>query len=87
MDLSVIYRFAAEDSEGGINSFVITDRIAEEFQLTEEELYLEAEKNTPEFMPVSIIRAEPMGRIICNKKGILGAMRCCMKVCFQKLPC
>lgn len=73
MDLSVIYRFAAEDSEGGINSFVITDRIAEEFQLTEEELYLEAEKNTPEFMPVSIIRAEPMGCIICNKKGILGA--------------
>lgn len=73
MDLSVIYRFAAEDSEGGINSFVITDRIAEEFQLTEEELYLEAAKNTPEFMPLSIIRAEPMGCIICNNKGILGA--------------
>lgn len=73
MDLSVIYRFAVEDGEGGINSFVITDSIAEKFQLTEEELYLEASKNTPEFMPVSIIRAEPMGCIICNKKGILGA--------------
>ena len=73
MDLSVIYRFAAEDSEGGINSFVITDSIADSFQLTEEELYLEAVRNTPVFMPVSVIRAEPMGCVICNKRGILGA--------------
>lgn len=73
MDLSVIYRFAAEDSEEDLNSFVITDSIAESFQLTEEELYLEASKNTPAFMPASVITAEPMGCIICNKRGFLGA--------------
>ena len=51
LDLSIIYRLMVELPDSTINSAIITNDLAEQFEMTEEELYNISKKNTPRLMP------------------------------------
>ena len=60
-DTSVIYRIMVSDDEKGIGSALITNQIAEEIGMSEEQLFKLAAENTPKlFQPV----VKPMSQVI-----------------------
>lgn len=63
MDLSIVYRCVIGADENGMGSAVITNDMASNMGMNEEQLYEVAMKNTPEILPVSI---KPMDEIICD---------------------
>lgn len=53
-DLSVIYRWVVESTPDAVGSIIVSDRIAEEIGMTEEELFQCAVENTRRMNPVSV---------------------------------
>lgn len=53
-DLSVIYRWVVESTPNAIGSIIVTDKLAEEIGITEEELFQCAVENTRRISPVSV---------------------------------
>lgn len=53
-DLSVIYRWVVERTPDAVGSVIVSDKIAEEIGMTEEELFQCAVENTRRMNPVSI---------------------------------
>ncbi len=53
-DLSVIYRWVVERTPDAVGSVIVSDKIAEEIGMTEEELFQCAVENTRRMYPVSI---------------------------------
>lgn len=53
-DLSVIYRWVVESTPNAIGSIIVTDKLAEEIGITEEELFRCAVENTRRICPVSV---------------------------------
>ena len=53
-DLSVIYRWVVESTPNTIGSIIVTDKLAEEIGITEEELFRCAVENTRRISPVSV---------------------------------
>lgn len=53
-DLSVIYRWVVESTPNSIGSIIVTDKLAEEIGITEEELFQCAVENTRRISPVSV---------------------------------
>ena len=54
LDLSIIYRIVANSTDDGINTVIITNRIAQRLAMTEEQLYQCAFRNTREILPPEI---------------------------------
>lgn len=73
LDLAVIYRILIDGNDGGFDSVVITDDIAEEMALTEEELYQLALENTPRILPPNVRKRDECLAILTNEAGVLGA--------------
>lgn len=63
LDLSIVYRCVISADENGMGSAVITNDMASNMGMNEEELYAAAMKNTPKMLPASI---KPMEEIICE---------------------
>lgn len=53
-DLSVIYRWVVERTSDAVGSILVSDRVAEEIGMTEEELFRCAVENTRRINPVSV---------------------------------
>ena len=60
-DTSVIYRLMVSDDERGIGSTVITNDLAKNLNLTEEQLFKIAAENTPKMFPPVV---KPMSQVI-----------------------
>ena len=60
-DTSVIYRLMISSDERGIGSTVITDDLAKNLELSEEELFKIAAENTPKMFPPVV---KPMSQVI-----------------------
>ena len=60
-DTSVIYRIMVSDDEKGIGSALITNHIAEEMGMNEEQLFNLAAENTPKLFPPVV---KPMSQVI-----------------------
>lgn len=60
-DTSVIYRIMVSDDEKGIGSALITNHIAEEMGMNEEQLFKLAAENTPKLFPPVV---KPMSQVI-----------------------
>lgn len=73
LDLALIYRILLYSDEGGFDSTIITNEMAEMMQLTEEELYHLAEVNTPEILPAKVHYCEEHFAILTNEYKIMGA--------------
>lgn len=54
LDLSIIYKAVISNDKSGMSSVVITNDVASQMGMNEEQLYEVAMKNTPELLPVSI---------------------------------
>lgn len=50
-DLVLIYAIVVTDSSNGIASITITNQLMEHFNLSEQEIYTNAKRNTPELLP------------------------------------
>lgn len=53
-DLSVIYRWVIDQTQDAIGSVLVSDRLAKEAGLSEEELFRYASRNTRQFSPVTV---------------------------------
>ncbi len=73
LDLAVVYRIVLEAEDGGFHSAIVTHDMAEEMELSEEELYSLAMENTPEILPKEIRRSEGALFILTNERSLLGA--------------
>ena len=73
MDLAVIYRVLLDAEDGGFDSTMITNDIAEAWKLTEERLYELALENTPEILPLEVIEQDGVFSILTNERHTLGA--------------
>lgn len=60
-DTSVIYRILVSDDEKGIGSALVTNHIAEEMGISEEELFNAAIENTPKLFPPTV---KPMSQVM-----------------------
>lgn len=60
-DTSVVYRIMVSDDEKGIGSALITNHIAEEIGMNEEQLFKVAAENTPKLFPPVV---KPMSQVI-----------------------
>ena len=60
-DTSVIYRILVSDDEKGIGSALVTNHIAEELGMNEEELFKVAAENTPKIFPPTV---KPMSQVL-----------------------
>ncbi len=65
-DLSVIYRALVGDKDDIIGSILITDSIAKDLDLTEEQLYAQAHENTKELMKPCV---KTMEEVLCKLMG------------------
>lgn len=73
LDLAVIYRVLLRADDGGFNSTIINNEIAEELGVTEDELFALAEKNTPMILREEIHCCEGAFAILTNEFHLLGA--------------
>ena len=73
LDLSIIYRIMVELPDDAFNSAIITNDLADRFELSETELYNLAKENTPRLMPISVEYASDDFYILTNKYRTLGA--------------
>ncbi len=60
-DTSVIYRILVSDDEKGIGSALVTNHIADEMGISEEELFNAAIENTPKLFPPTV---KPMSQVM-----------------------
>ena len=54
LDLSIVYRIVANSSDDGVDTVIVTNRIAQRLAMTEEQLYQCAFRNTREILPPEI---------------------------------
>lgn len=73
MDLAVIYRILLDAEDGGFDSTIITNDIAAEWGVEEEQLYEYAMENTPRILSAEIMDHENIFAILTNDKRIFGA--------------
>lgn len=53
-DMAVVYRWLVTKSEESISTSIVTNRLAESLNISEQQLYEHAMKNTPELMPMKV---------------------------------
>ncbi len=73
LDLAVIYRILVGAADSGFNSAIVNHTMAEEMEITEEELYLLALNNTPRIMEVETRNMDDQFLILSNRQHVLGA--------------
>lgn len=73
LDLSIIYRIMVELPDTTLNSAIITNELADKFELSESKLYDIAKENTPNLMPKVVEYASEDFYILTNKYKTLGA--------------
>ena len=73
LDLSIIYRIMVELPDATFNSAIITNDLADKFELSEPDLYDMAKENTPKLMPRAVDFASDDFYILTNKYRTLGA--------------
>ncbi|MBR3785198.1 MAG: hypothetical protein IKJ77_02185 [Firmicutes bacterium] len=73
MDLALIYRVVLISEQDGINSAIVTKEMAEELDLTEEDLYKLSIKNTPDMLPLDLRMSESGLFVLSNQLCISGA--------------
>lgn len=69
-DLSIIYRWVTNAQQGGIQSVIVTDDLAERFELKEEELFQLASENTRRIFPPIIKSMYEMIKEIIMEEGM-----------------
>lgn len=70
LDMAIIYRSIVAIDDAGISSVIITNSVAKEMQLSEEQLYDLAEKNTRTILPLKIRRLSDCVRDMLNDDEI-----------------
>lgn len=70
LDMAIIYRSIITMEDDGISSFVITNSIAKDMQMSEEQLYNHAEKNTRTILPLRIRKLTDCVRDMLNDDEI-----------------
>ena len=73
LDLSIIYMIMVELPDATFNSAIITNDLADKFELSEPDLYDMAKENTPKLMPRAVDFASDDFYILTNKYRTLGA--------------
>ena len=75
MDLSIIYRYVVEINDDEVSSAVVTNKFSEKYDVTEEEMYEAAYKNTMEKIKPGIHQNSmiPGMRFLTNDAGVYGA--------------
>ena len=73
MDLAVVYRVLLDAPDGGVHSTMIHEDMAEEMDLTEEDLYELAMENTMRILPLEVKLTDDVFALVTNEKHILGA--------------
>lgn len=73
LDMALIYRIMLHSEDGGFNSTIITNELAEMMGLSEEELYQLAEVNTPAILPAKVHYCDDCFAILTNQYKLMGA--------------
>ncbi len=73
LDLTIIYRLIVDCPGEGFNSAIIDHRMAEQYQLDEEELFRIAAENTPRLMPPIVESISESFYLLTNRQRTLGA--------------
>ncbi|MGN0659959.1 MAG: DUF5688 family protein [Emergencia sp.] len=73
LDMTLIYRLMTADPRGGMQSAIITDELAAELKLSEEELFRIAVENTPKMLPAAVDAACGVMISLSNRLHTLGA--------------
>ncbi len=73
LDLTIIYRLIVDCPGEGFNSAIIDHRMAEQYQLDEEELFQIAAENTPRLMPPIVESISESFYLLTNRQRTLGA--------------
>ena len=66
-DLSVVYRLLFDRDDGGLASAKISDTMMQAWEVSEQDLFEAASKNTKELLPTKIL---PMGQMLENLMGV-----------------
>ena len=74
LDLSVVYRFAVDDGDGGFATAMLTTDLLEELGITGDELEQLAEENTVRKQKTHIVDVAPGARIMTMESVIYGAV-------------
>ncbi len=69
-DLSIIYRWVVKIDEQGIHSAMVTNSLAENFGLSEEQMFKLAEENTRRIMPPTVRSMDEVMREIFTSEGM-----------------
>ena len=73
LDLTIIYRLIVDCPGEGFNSAILDHRMAEQYQLDEEELFRIAAENTPRLMPPIVESISESFYLLTNRQRTLGA--------------
>ena len=74
-DLSMVYRFVVGQDESGTQTILVTNKLLEQYGITEDQLHNDAMENAPVFKPVQIrsmteVLAEMMGQDFAEDMGL-----------------
>ena len=74
-DLSMVYRFVVGQDESGTQTILVTNKLLEQYGITEDQLHEDAMENAPVFKPVQIrsmteVLAEMMGADFAEDMGL-----------------
>ncbi len=69
LDLSIVYKWILSKEDGGLSSIIITNKLADELNMTEENLYNIAYRNTKNIFPITIRNMNEVLKDILLKDG------------------
>lgn len=74
-DLSMVYRFVVGQDENGSQTILVTNKLLDQYGITEDQLHQDAMENAPVFKPVQIrsmteVLAEMMGMDFAEEMGL-----------------
>lgn len=74
-DLSMVYRFVVGQDESGMQTILVTNKLLEQYGISEDQLHADAMENAPVFKPVQIrsmteVLAEMMGQDFAEDMGL-----------------
>ena len=74
-DLSMVYRFVVGQDESGMQTILVTNKLLEQYGISEDQLHADAMENAPIFKPVQIrsmteVLAEMMGQDFAEDMGL-----------------
>lgn len=82
-DLSIIYRYVAAKEKSGIQSVIVTDRLAEAFGMTEQQLFEAAVVNTKKLFPPEV---KSMNEVLCEIYVGKGMPEEMAQIMFRPMP-